>query len=90
MSIISIDTMTTCDDGSIYVSAMIEDAVMTHTQTMEDPAEYGPALCEASFTIDDEELREVVLPDNDDELIQFLNDLDLNWELVDNSDYYFD
>jgi hypothetical protein len=86
MSILSINTINPHDDGSIYVAAVVEDAVQTHAQTLYDPPEYGPALCEACFTLEEDE----ILPDNEHELIQFLEDLDLNWELIDNSDYYLD
>ena len=74
------------DDGNIYVSAIIEDAVQVYGQTYYDPAEYGAALCEASFSVDDDE----ILPDNDCELIEYLEKLDLEWNLVDNSDDYLD
>lgn len=86
MSILSIDTIYQQEDGRIYVSAVVEDMVETYSQTLYDPAEYGPALCETSFSVSDDE----ILPDNDLELIQYLEDLDLSWELVDNSDYYMD
>lgn len=86
MSILSINTINSHDDGSIYVAAVVEDAVQTHAQTLYDPPEYGPALCEACFTLEEDD----ILPDNENELIQFLEDLDLNWELIDNSDYYLD
>jgi hypothetical protein len=89
MSILSIESIYQ-DGGTIYVTALVEDAVQTHSQTYYDPAEYGPAVCEASFTIDDEELREFVLPDNDLEMIEFLEELDLEWNPVDNSDDYFE
>ena len=73
-----------CDEfGVVTVSAVIEDAVLTHYQTRNDPAEYGPALCEASFELDEEEM----LPDNEYDLIQYLEKLDLDWVLTD-MDYY--
>ncbi len=84
MNILSIDTIHRNDDGGICVVAVIEDAVQTHSQTLYDPPEYGPALCEAFFTPDDEE----TIPDNDCELINYLEELDLNWELVDDTDYF--
>lgn len=86
MSIINIDTINQHEDGSIYVAAIIDDAVQTHAQTYFEPAEYGPALCEAVFTLEEDE----ILPTTEHELSQFLEDLDLSWELVDTSDYYLD
>ena len=85
MSIISIETIYQ-DNGTIYVTAMVEDVVQIYSQTYYDPAEYGPALCEASFSVDDDE----ILPDSDCELIEYLEKLDLEWNLVDNSDDYLD
>ena len=86
MSILSIETINQHEDGSIYVSAVVEDMVQVYAQTYDEPAEYGPAFCEACFTLEDDE----VLPDNEHELVQFLDELDLSWEIVDNSDYYLD
>lgn len=86
MSILSIESISLDYDGSVYVTAVVEDAVETYAQTLYDPAEYGPGLCEASFTLDEDQN----LPDNNHELIQLLEELDLEWNLVDNSDYYLD
>jgi len=71
------------DDDKVFVRAVIEDAVIVYQQTMLSPAEYGPALCESSFYLDDGE----ILPTNEEELIQFLEGLDLDWNVIDNSDY---
>lgn len=86
MSILSIDSINFQKDRSVYVTAVVEDAILTYPETHYDPPEYGPALCEASFSLDDDEC----LPDNENELIQFLENLDLDWQIVDNSDYYLD
>ena len=93
MSILSIESVYQ-DSGNFYITAVIDEMVQTHSQTQYDPAEYGSALCEASFSIDDE-LAEVIETyfkdeDNEQELIQFLEQLDLDWQLVDNSDDYFE
>jgi len=84
MTILSIESIYQ-EDGNVYVSAVVEDAVQVYAQTYYEPAEYGPALCEASFSVDDD-----ILPDNDYELIEYLENLDLTWEMVDNSDDYFE
>lgn len=86
MSILSIESISLDDDGSVYVTAVVEDAVETYAPTFYDPAEYGPGLCEASFTFEEEQ----TFPDNDEELIKLLEELDLEWNLVDNSYYYLD
>jgi hypothetical protein len=74
------------DSELITVKAVIEDFVMVYPATNIDPPEYGPALCEASFTLDDGE----ILPEDEEDLINFLENLDLNWKMEDNSDYYID
>jgi len=85
MTILSIESIYQ-EDGNVYVSAVVEDVVQVYAQTYYEPAECGPALCEASFSVDDDE----ILPDNDYELMKYLEELDLTWEMVDNSDDYFE
>ena len=72
------------DENIVYVRAIVEDIVLVYQQTMESPAEYGPAVCETSFSLNEDE----TLPTNEDELVDFLNNLDLDWQVIDNSDYY--
>ena len=73
-----------CDEfGVVTVTAIIEDSILVHEQTLYDPPEFGPGLCEASFELDEEEM----LPDNEYDLIQYLEKLDLDWILID-SDVY--
>jgi len=73
-----------CDEfGIVTVTAIVEDSILAHDQTLYDPPEFGPGLCEASFELDEEEM----LPDNEYELIQYLDRLDLDWILIDTSVY---
>ena len=81
MSILSIESIY-CEDDTVYVTAVVDDMVQVYAQTYYEPAEYGPALCESSFTLDDE-----VLPEDEKELIELLENYDLEWSLVDCSDY---
>ncbi len=70
--------------NEVFVRAVIEDMVLLYHQTNVDPPEYGPALCEASFELNDD----VVLSENEDELIEYLNSLSLDWKvLTDDWDY---
>jgi hypothetical protein len=71
------------ESGVVKVSAVIEDSILMYSQTLYDPAEYGPAICEASFELNEDE----ILPDDEDKLIQFLENLNLDWILIDSSDY---
>ena len=57
--------------------------VIVIPQTYNYPAEYGPALCEASFELSEDEM----LPDNEYEIIQFIEKLNLDWKIIDTSDY---
>ena len=73
-----------CDEfGIVTVTAIVEDSILVHDQTLYDPPEFGPGLCEASFELDEEEM----LPDNEYDLIQYLEKLDLDWILIDTSVY---
>lgn len=71
------------DGTEVFVRAIVEDMVVLYSQTMESPAEYGPAMCETSFSLNEDE----VLPEEDDELIDYLNSLDLNWNIDDDWSY---
>jgi hypothetical protein len=65
-------------ENEIYVQAVVEDMVQIYAQTYYEPAEYGPALCEASFSLSDDE----VLPVNEDEIIDYLESLELEWKII--------
>lgn len=84
MSISSIESIY-CENETVYVTAVVED-IIEFAATHYDPPEYYPGLCEASFCLSEDE----ILPENEDELIEFVNALDLEWILIDNSDDYLD
>lgn len=65
-------------EDRVYVRAIVEDMVLAYPSTLYDPPEYGPAFCEASFELEENEL----LPSDEDALIDYLNDLDLNWTVI--------
>jgi len=67
----------------VTVKAVVEDAVLVYAATNTDPEEYGPALCESSFSLEENEL----LPKDDDHLIEYLEGLDLDWEVVPKDEY---
>jgi hypothetical protein len=83
MSILSIENIFQDEFGIVSINAVVEDMIVVIPQTHNYPAEYGPALCEASFELDEDE----ILPDNEYELIQFLDKLNLDWIIIDTSDY---
>lgn len=64
--------------GTCQVQALVEDACIIRRATREDPAEWGPGLCQASFIVNDE----YPIPKDESQFIDFLDDLDLDWDLV--------
>ena len=83
MSILSIENIFQDESNTISINAVVEDMVIVSPQTYNYPAEYGPALCEASFELSEDEM----LPDNEYEIIQFIEKLNLDWKIIDTSDY---
>ena len=71
------------NENKIYVRGIVEDVIEIYPATLQDPAEYGPALCEASFELDEDEL----IPEGEDALLDYLNELYLDWKIIDISDY---
>ena len=69
-------------NGDVFVRAIVEDMVVVYPQTMMSPAEYGPAMCIANFFLDEDE----ILPEDEDELLRYIENLDLTWRVV-NDDY---
>lgn len=86
MTIQNIESIFVDADRTVFVSAVVEDVVQIYAQTYYDPAEYGAALCEASFYLEEDE----ELPEDEDELKTYINNLDLCWNPVDTSDDYFE
>jgi hypothetical protein len=75
--ILSIDEIKQEDD-LVFIRAVVEDVVQTYSQTYYEPAEYGPALCEASFYLDEDG----ELPKIEEQLLEYLNSLDISWEVL--------
>jgi hypothetical protein len=75
--ILSIDEIKQEDD-LVSVRAVVEDAIQTYSQTYYDPPEYGPALCESSFYLDEDK----ILPKDEEQLLNYLNSLDIFWEVL--------
>lgn len=69
-------------DDEVSVEAVIEDMVVVSPATFRDPEEYGPALCRATFYLEENE----ILPRDEDQLIDYLESMDLNWEVVPKED----
>ena len=71
------------NENRIYVRGIVEDVIEIYPATLQDPAEYGPALCEASFELNEDE----ILPEDEDALLDYINELYLDWKIIDISDY---
>ena len=71
------------NENRIYVRGIVEDVIEIYPATLQDPPEYGPALCEASFELDEDE----IIPEGEDALLDYLNELYLDWRIIDISDY---
>jgi hypothetical protein len=77
MAILTIED-TTIDGIDVTVTAVVEDMRLLYRATHLDPEEWAPALCTASFELDEGEQ----LPLDEDGFCNYLDRLDLNWELV--------
>lgn len=77
MAILSIEDIQ-FDDKTCYVQAIIEDVVLTRTQTLIDPPEFGPGLCSTSFNTED-----VEIPANEKDFMKLLEELCPAWRVVD-------
>lgn len=80
MSILSIDSIH-LQDNVVNVTAVVEDMKLLYYATQYDPEEYCPALCSASFEVD----CPIETLEDDDKLIQYLETLDLDWQIVDDN-----
>lgn len=65
------------EEGYATVVAVVEDVRIIHNATRLDPPEYGPGVCKAGFYVgeDDE------IPLSEDELIDYVSEQDLDWEI---------
>jgi len=85
MSVLAIENF--YQEGSdVTVTAVVEDMRLLYRATRFEPEEWCPALCSASFQLDDNES----IPLDEDGFCSYLNERDLNWQLVDTSDYNID
>jgi hypothetical protein len=81
LSVVSVNYDPETRQGSI--KAILDDFMLIYPQTYDDPAEYGPGLAEAEFTLEEDD----ELSDKDEEIISFFEDLYLNWNPIDSSDW---
>ena len=71
-------------DGTCHVEALVDEMALVQLPTMEEPAEWGPAVCRGSFYFCDED----VIPATDAGIRRMFEERIDNWQLVDQSDLY--
>jgi hypothetical protein len=84
MAVLAIEH-TTIDNNHVTVTAVVEDMRLLYKATRDDPEEWCPGLCSTSFELADDES----IPTDEDGFCSYLNQLNLQWQLVDTSDYDF-
>jgi len=85
MSVLAIED-TSIDGTNVTVTAVVEDMRLLYRASHFEPEEWAPSLCSASFELDDGKQ----IPTDEDGFCSYLDSLDLNWELVDTSDWDID
>jgi hypothetical protein len=85
MSVLAIED-TSVNGTNVTVTAVVEDMRLLYRGSYFDPEEWAPALRSASFKLDDGEQ----IPTDEDGFCSYLDSLDLNWQLVDTSDWNLD
>lgn len=66
------------EKSTLYVKAVVEDMICIFSGDQYDPPEYGPGICEAIIELEDDD----IVPDNDDELIDFLEERYIDWKTI--------
>jgi len=85
MTVLAIED-TFIDGSDVTVTAVVEDMRLLYRATHYEPEEWAPALCSATFQLDEGEQ----IPLDEDGFCSYLDSLDLYWQLVDTSDYDVD
>jgi hypothetical protein len=89
MSVLSVYN-STIEDDYCTVTALVEDTMLVYQPTgwasLHYPTEYGPGVCEASFELDPGES----IPVDQDGLCSYLDELNLDWRLVEVDNSYLD
>jgi hypothetical protein len=81
MSYFDINFIEMEDDNTIYIRAMVEDMAVRREQTMDDPEEYGPALCETRIDAENilDGMNIITTSDLEDKVKEYLQDSYVDW-----------
>jgi hypothetical protein len=85
MSVLAIED-TVIEGTNVTVTAVVEDMRLLYRATRFEPEEWAPALCSASFELDEDEQ----IPTDEDGFCSYLDQLDLHWQLIDTFDCDFE
>jgi len=85
MSVLAIED-TFIDGTNVTVTAVVEDMRLLYRASRYEPEEWAPALCTATFQLDEGEQ----IPTDEDGFCGYLDQLDLYWQLVDITDSVLD
>jgi len=81
MTVLAIED-TIIEDSNVTVTAVVDEMRLLYRATYLEPEEWAPALCTATFQLDEGEQ----IPLDEDGFCSYLDHLDLYWQLVDTSD----
>jgi len=81
MTVLAIED-TIIEDSNVTVTAVVDEMRLLYRATYLEPEEWAPALCTATFQLDEGEQ----IPLDEDGFCGYLDQLDLYWQLVDTSD----
>jgi len=81
MSVLAIED-TFIDGTNVTVTAVVDEMRLLYRATHFEPEEWAPALCTATFQLDEGEQ----IPTDEDGFCGYLDQLDLYWQLVDTTD----
>ena len=85
MSVLAIEK-TTINGSDVTVTAVVDEMRLLYKATHLDPEEWAPALCTASFELDEGEQ----IHTDEDLFSSYLDSLYLNCQLIDTSDWDLD
>jgi len=85
MSVLAIKD-TIIKDTNVTVTAVVENMRLLYYASHYEPEEWCPALCSASFELDEDQQ----IPTDEAGFCSYLDSLDLEWQLIDTSDYDFE
>lgn len=66
------------NNGILSIEAVVDEMILYRRASYYDPEEWVPAICQAEYELNEGE----VFPGTEKQQIAFLEDLDLDWEVI--------